>query len=112
MKYARNKIFFLPLQPQKNNYDMKRILLSIASIVLCLSITAQPQYDYSTLHTEQLDRGVVAVRQSDGKVFVSWRILRDDAKGEAMKYQLEMNRLNEANEKLTKRNIWHRIFNF
>ena len=32
---------------------------------------------------ERLDRGVVAVRQDDGRVFVSWRILRGDAKGQA-----------------------------
>jgi rhamnogalacturonan endolyase len=28
---------------------------------------------------EKLDRGVVAVQQADGKVFVSWRLLADDA---------------------------------
>ena len=28
---------------------------------------------------ERLDRGVVAVQQPDGKVFVSWRLLADDA---------------------------------
>ena len=70
--------YFSYLCNHKNNYDMKRILLSIASAALCLGLTAQPKYDYSKLSTERLDRGVVAVRQSDGKVFVSWRILRDD----------------------------------
>ena len=35
------------------------------------------------MSTEKLDRGVVAVRQADGKVAVSWRILRDDHKQEA-----------------------------
>ena len=75
---------------------MKRILLSIASIVLCLSITAQPRYDYSTLHTEQLDRGVVAVRQSDGKVFVSWRILRDDPKNAPFDIYRNGVKLNDA----------------
>ena len=48
--------------------------------LLCLSTIAQPKYDHSRLCTERLDRGVVAVRQADGKVFVSWRILRDDPK--------------------------------
>ena len=64
----------------KNDYNMKRILLSIATSLLCLNITAQANYDYSRLSMEKLDRGVVAIRQPDGKVFVSWRILRDDPK--------------------------------
>ncbi len=33
--------------------------------------------------TERLNRGVVAVRQADGKVAVSWRVLRDDHKQES-----------------------------
>ena len=33
--------------------------------------------------TEVLDRGVVAIRQADGRVAVSWRVLRDDHKHEA-----------------------------
>ena len=32
---------------------------------------------------EKLDRGVVAVHQSDGKVFVSWRLLASDPAGTA-----------------------------
>ena len=44
---------------------------------------AQPMYNYKEMSTEKLDRGVVAVRQADGKVAVSWRILRDDHKQEA-----------------------------
>ena len=43
---------------------------------------SQPRYDHTQLSMERLDRGVVAVRQADGKVFVSWRVLRDDAKGQ------------------------------
>jgi len=39
---------------------------------LTLSAQAQPL-------VEHLDRGVVAVHQPDGKVFVSWRLLADDA---------------------------------
>ena len=35
------------------------------------------------MKTERLDRGVVAIRQADGKVAVSWRILNDDHKREA-----------------------------
>ena len=75
---------------------MKRVLLSIAFPLLCLGITAQANYDYSRLCMEKLDRGVVAVRQPDGKVFVSWRILRDDAKGEAFDVYRNGEKLNDA----------------
>mgnify|MGYP002527483268 CR=1 FL=1 len=88
--------YFSYLCNHKNNYDMKRILLSIASAALCLGLTAQPKYDYSKLSTERLDRGVVAVRQSDGKVFVSWRILRDDQKGESFDIYRNGVKLNQA----------------
>ena len=56
------------------------VLLSVFSFI---TMTGQPRYDFSKLVTERLDRGVVAVRQNDGKVFVSWRILKGDQKGEA-----------------------------
>ena len=39
---------------------------------------AQPNYDFSRLKCEQLNRGVVAFR-SEGKVIVSWRTLTTDA---------------------------------
>lgn len=58
--------------------------LMMALFVLCSAIAfGQPKYDYSKLKTEKLDRGVVAVRQTNGNVVVSWRILRDDRKDEA-----------------------------
>ena len=72
----------LTLHPQTTR-SMKQNLLSVLLTLLCLGAMAQPRYDYANLSTEKLDRGVVAVRQTDGKVFVSWRILRDDSKGEA-----------------------------
>ena len=75
---------------------MKLALLSIAFPLLCLGITAQTNYDYSRLCTEKLDRGVVAVRQPDGKVFISWRILRDDKKGEAFDIYRNGEKLNDA----------------
>lgn len=52
---------------------MKRSLL-IASFIIMVhdSVNAQRQM-------ESLDRGVVAVRYEENKVFVSWRSLFDDA---------------------------------
>src|SRR5690606_27647115 len=50
------------------------------AIGLCVAMNmaallhAQPQ-------VERLDRGVVAVHQPDGSVFVSWRLLADDPEG-------------------------------
>jgi len=54
----------------------------IISLLACLSAWGQPRYDFSKLVTEKPGRGVVAIRQADGKVFVGWRILRSDRPGE------------------------------
>ena len=63
---------------------MKRKGLLLLLFMTGLSaVYAQPMYNYNKMSTEKLDRGVVAVRQADGKVAVSWRILRDDHKQEA-----------------------------
>ena len=59
----------------------KRLFLSFCMTMALCATMAQPRYDYSKLSMEQMDRGTVAVRQADGKVFVSWRILRDDPVG-------------------------------
>ena len=63
--------------------DMQRILLSLLTLVLTTVVAAQPRYNMKQLAVENLNRGVIAVRQADGKVFVSWRILNSDRKGEA-----------------------------
>ena len=59
---------------------------TIQTLTLCLffsaGVMAQPRYDYARLSTERLDRGLVAVRQGSDSVFLSWRILRTDRKGE------------------------------
>ena len=61
---------------------MKTPLVTLLSLFCFAVMTGQPRYDFSRLATERLDRGVVAVRQDDGKVFISWRILKSDQKGE------------------------------
>lgn len=48
----------------------------------CTTLMAQPRYDMDNIVREKLDRGVVALRQNDGTVIVSWRTLRSDKKGE------------------------------
>lgn len=42
------------------------------------SLEAQPAYDYAKIQMEQLGRGLVAVRQSEDAVSVSWRYLSQD----------------------------------
>ncbi len=55
---------------------------TITFAMACLFTAAQPRYDHSKLKTETLNRGVVAVKQTDGTVAVSWRILKSDQRGE------------------------------
>ena len=61
---------------------LRTILVTLFPLFSFVVADGQPRYDFSRLVTERLDRGVVAVRQSDGKVFVSWRVLKGDRKGE------------------------------
>lgn len=75
---------------------MKQILLAATLSLLSGTIHAQAKYDYKKLSTEVLDRGVVAVRQTDGKVFISWRILRTDGKGQAFDVYRNGKKLNSA----------------
>jgi len=58
----------------------KYINLSIIFIVLCATVNvgAQPSYDYVKMKKEKLGRGVVAIRDSDTDVTVSWRYLSSD----------------------------------
>ena len=46
---------------------MKKLFASLFAMVLCGSITAQPRYDMETIKKENLNRGVVAIKQADGK---------------------------------------------
>ena len=44
--------------------------------------TAQCRYDMKKIQREKLNRGVVAMKNRSGKVFVTWRTLSSDKKGE------------------------------
>jgi len=66
-------------------------LLSLSSVS-----QAQPRYDYQKLQTEKLDRGVVALRQDDAHVVVSWRSLLSDSRGEAFDVYRDGRKLNDA----------------
>ena len=52
---------------------------ALALVALALPAGAKEKLRYM----EKLDRGLVAVQQSDGKVFLSWRLLASDPDGVA-----------------------------
>lgn len=78
---------------------MKRIAAVFWIALSCLNTWGQPRYDFSKLVCEKLNRGVVAVRQDDGSVFLSWRILKSDGKGEP--FDVYRNGVKLNNEPLT-----------
>ena len=59
------------------------ILLLFGAMLGIVPMKAQTKYDFSKLKTENLGRGVVAVRQSQKEVFVTWRYLVKDARNVA-----------------------------
>ena len=85
---------------------MKKRILDIMTLLMVTGQTtlAQPKYDYSQLSTEKLDRGVVAIRQADGRAFISWRTLKTDPKGAAFDVYRNGQKLNQA--ALTQGGTW------
>lgn len=84
----------------KNMDSMRKTIIGIAALWGCAQYSgAQPRYDMEKLRHEQLDRGVVAVK-NEGQVMVSWRILASDAIGEPFDVYRNGEKLN--NEPLTK----------
>ncbi len=73
---------------------MRRLVLFLSMMLVAGIVSAQTRYHLNKMVTEKLNRGVVAVRQSDGKVAVSWRILSDDQKNEAFEVYRNGVRLN------------------
>ena len=73
--------------------------------------------EYLEKHQKQVEEEVAHTSMLSDKVeHQAARILElekelADTKGEMMKFQLEVSGLNEANETLTKRNFWQRLFN-
>ena len=74
---------------------MKRLLTILLVSSACALAQAQARYDLDRLATEKLDRGLVAVRQNDGQVFLSWRTLRTDQKGEPFDIYRDGKKLND-----------------
>jgi len=74
---------------------MKKTLFLVAATIVCAIATAQPRYNMTTIQRERLNRGVVAIRQTDGKVAVGWRTLYSDKKGEPFDVYRNGVKLNE-----------------
>lgn len=61
---------------------MKKHIKQLVALLLSCSMTAaiaQPNYNYSKLQKEKLGRGVIAIRENESDVIVSWRYLSSDA---------------------------------
>ena len=73
--------------------------LIFSGLLVALSAAAQPNYDMQQIKREQLNRGVVAIRDGQ-QVVVSWRTLTSDAKGQSFDVYRNGEKLNR--EPLTK----------
>ena len=75
---------------------MRRVFISVAAVFMCAAAWCQPRYDMEKIQREQLNRGVVAIRQDASHVIVSWRTLYSDKKGEAFDIYRNGQKLNSA----------------
>lgn len=57
------------------------LLASLLAVALLLPLGARQNDKLPVRHMEALGRGVVAIHQGEGKVFVSWRLLGTDPDG-------------------------------
>lgn len=58
--------------------QIKNLLKAVVAFSVATSLYAQPHYDYSKLQREDLGRGVVAIRESESAVCLSWRYFSSD----------------------------------
>lgn len=64
----------------KLTVEKMKLLISLLMLLsLSVGTFAQPRYQYNQMNLEKLNRGVVAVRNAQGQVYVTWRLLRSDA---------------------------------
>lgn len=57
------------------------IPVTLLAAAVCTPVAAQSKYDFSCLQSENLNRGVIAVRESPDSVAISWRYLASDPEG-------------------------------
>lgn len=75
---------------------MKTMATIAAALTIAVAAYAQPRYDIANMSREQLNRGVVAVRDDSGHVAVSWRSLSSDGKGEAFDVYRNGEKINDS----------------
>ena len=57
----------------------RKSIISLLFSCLCGSfVVAQPNYNMAHMQREQLNRGVAALRNEDGKVYITWRLLKNE----------------------------------
>ena len=74
---------------------MKRHIILGTFIACATLLTAQPRYS-NAIHTEQLGRGVAAVKSQDNKVFITWRYLSSDPEDVAFNIYRNGEKVNKA----------------
>lgn len=74
---------------------MKCTNLIFSLCLIATSLIAQPNYDYTKLKREKLNRGVIAIRENPSKVAVSWRYLSSDPMNEAFDVYRDGQKLNK-----------------
>ena len=60
---------------------MKKIL-TLLVLSISITLTAQNRYNTESMQREKLNRGVMVIKTQSGKVYVTWRTLSSDKKGE------------------------------
>lgn len=73
---------------------MKSFVTITSLILCCFTLQAQPAYDYSTIQMENLNRGVICVRQGDSTI-ISWRLLKEDTPSTGFNVYANGKRLNK-----------------
>lgn len=60
------------------NYKFKQITVFLFFFVYAIGVFAQPNYDYTKLKREKLNRGLVVVKKDSNTNFLSWRYFSSD----------------------------------
>lgn len=74
---------------------MKRTSLFLCLCLIVASIAAQPNYDFTKLKREKLNRGVIAIRENPSTVAVCWRYLSSDPLNESFDIYRNDKKLNK-----------------
>lgn len=88
--YIRNLNLF------RSYHALCTCLTTMCTAVFPVFMTAQSVYDYSRLKMEKLNRGVVAIRESEDSVVLSWRYLSSDPENQKFDVYRDGKKVNRA----------------